>query len=147
MKNSKIFLTLFMIAGLFLLSSCNCSEQKCRNDFGMIKPDECPGLPSGCNPDGFNPMDANEAKAAVLAAENDNLGYIKGVNVNQCKLYLFSQKGPYQHRYLIIGKDVAANKFIIMAKGITPSNTEEYFDVTGDDDPQGPTCPPSTKCS
>ena len=146
MKNLKTIFTLFVMAGMFLLSSC-CPEQKCRDKFGMIKPEECPGLPERCNPGNLNPLDANVARAAILAAENDNLGYIKGVNVDRCKLYFFSQKGPYPHRYIILGKDEAANKFIIIAKGITTSNSEEYYDITGDDDPQGPTCPPSTKCS
>lgn len=36
MKNSKPILALFLISGLFLLSSCDCTEQKCRYAFGIV---------------------------------------------------------------------------------------------------------------
>jgi CheY-like chemotaxis protein len=36
MKNSKPILALFVISGLFVLSSCHCTEQKCRYAFGIV---------------------------------------------------------------------------------------------------------------
>lgn len=146
MKNTKIILTLCVIAGTILLSSCNCTEQKCRDQFGMIKPDECPPVPppSPCNGTSITPLDKSEAKAWIANVASSSSELRQGFNVNQCNLMEFT-KLEFEGYYIILGKK-PSGQYVIIAKGIKSGGEEVYYDVTGND-PDGPICPPSSRCS
>ncbi len=150
MKNSKTILTLFVIAGMFLLNSCCTSdchnEQKCKDDFGLIKPDECPTepSPSPCSAgQTLISVDKATAQSYIAAAKTGSLEFISGSNVNPCQIYLLSQQS--QDIFIVLGKKPDGS-YIIIGKYYLASGDSAYADVTGNVT-GGPTCPPSTKCN
>lgn len=150
MKNSKTILPLFVIAGMFLLSSCcqeSCyTEEKCREKFGMIKPEECPSNP-GTSPcaDGQTliSIPKETAQAYIEAAKGGSPSYLSGSNVSACQLYLLAQQS--QDIFIVFGKK-PDNSYIIIGKYILASGDSAYADVTGNV-AGGPTCPPSVRCN
>lgn len=150
MKNSKTILTLFAIAGMYLLSGCSCEscyeEGKCKEKFGLISPDECPANP-GSSPcaDGQTliTISKENAQSYIAAAKEGTPTFISGSNVNSCQIYLLSQLS--QDIFIVLGKK-PDNSSIIIGKYYLASGDSAYVDVTGNVT-GGPTCPPSYRCN
>ncbi len=150
MKNSKTILTLFIVASVFILSSCctnNChNEQKCKDDFGLIKPEECPpnsGTSPCPNGQTLISLDNATAQSYIAAALTGSPSFVSGSNVNPCQIYLLSQQS--QDIFIVLGKKPDGSN-IIIGKYYLASGDSAYADVTGNV-AGGPTCPPSTKCN
>lgn len=148
MKNPTAILLLLAVSGLFLMSSCNCTEQKCRDKFGMIKPDECPPAPepqpSPCTDgESLKSLAKAEAAAYISAAKAGSPTFISGSNASPCQLYLLSQLS--QDIFIVLGKK-PDNSYLIIGKYYLANGDSAYADVTGNV-AGGPTCPPSTRCN